>query len=425
MPFDFDPLSLDFPALTLQCLKPPPTLFSSTQHPTPTSWSVQSPGQREYSALQSYFDEEFRVWKIACVTATTSAVEEITYPPNDGPYRDVRETVRKAEKTAEDLEKQVSEHLESAYTVWSSLPAPRRDELWVLELARGVGRKHTETEKLKDQQHKLSQENVHLKQQIDQLNRLQQPREFKMLSPTMVPLERDLVRYAYEQGVRGGKSIGFRIDDRHADLGTVVTKSIERWKDVITSTRVSSTGMGAQRSLDEAREPQERVNSNGSSQSQTPSHAQTPQPQRPVPKRLSTTSTTGQASEHTATSTTTTAPPSIEEMSDQDADAEMEDDDSFAIMNPSPTKPPSQPPLQQQATLDVPRVRAPLQQQAQQQQRGGYLLPNGAGSPVGRAAINLSRSMPNMNMALQGNSMHGAEMGMAMQGVRGDSMYMD
>lgn len=427
MPFDFDPLSLDFPALTLQCLKPPPTLFSSTQHPTSTSWSVQRPGQREYGALQAYFEEEFRAWKIACVTATTTAMEEMTYPPSDGPYRDVRENVRKAEKNAEELEKQVSEHLQSAYTVWESLPSQRRDELWVLELARGVGRKHKEGEKLREQQHRLSQENVNLKQQIDQLNRLQQPREFKMLSPTMIPIERDLVRYAYEQGVKGGKSIGFEMDDRHTDLATVVTKSIERWKNVITSTRVSSGGMSAQKSLDQTNQPQERANSNGSSQSHEQNHSQTPQPQRPAPKRLSTASTTGPASEQTATSTTTTAPPSIEEMSDQDADAEMEDDDSFAIMNPSPAKAVApQPPMQQQASLEVPRTRGPIQQQQQQQQqRGGYLMPNGAGSPVGRAAINLSRSMPNMNMAMQGNPMHSADMGMAMQGVRGDPMYME
>lgn len=425
MPFDFDPLSLDFPALALQCLKPPPTLFSSTQHPTSTSWSVQSPGQREYGALQEYFEEEFRAWKIACATATTTTMEELTYPPTGGPLRDVRENVKRAEKQAENLEKQVKEHLQSAYTVWDSLPSQRRDELWVLELARGVGRKHKETEKLKAEQHKVSQENVNLKQQVDQLNRLQQPREFKMLSPTMIPIERELIRHAYEQGVKGGKSVGFDIEDRHADLGTLVTRSIERWKNVITSTRVSAGGMGAQKSLDQAGDSQEDGAGNAS---QSQNHAQTPQPaQRPQPKRLSTTSTNGLTSEQSA-SATTTAPPSIEEMSDQDADAEMEDDDSFAIMNPSPTKQLAPQPMQHQATLEVPRVRGSMQQQQQQQrsQDPRYMMPNGTASPSGRAAINLSRSMPNMNMAMQGNTaLHGTEMGMTMQGVRGDPMYME
>uniref|UniRef100_A0A8H7NEY0 Uncharacterized protein n=1 Tax=Bionectria ochroleuca TaxID=29856 RepID=A0A8H7NEY0_BIOOC len=182
MPFDFDPLSLDFPALTLQCLQPPPTLFSSTQHPTSTSWSVQCPGQREFEALKSFFEDEFQTWKISCVTANTDAMDELTYPTSNGPYRDKRDVVRKVEKSADHLEKQVNEHLESAYAVWESLPPQRQNELWILELARGVGRKHKEAEKMKEQQQKLQQENANLKSQIDQLNRLQQPREFK-LSP--------------------------------------------------------------------------------------------------------------------------------------------------------------------------------------------------------------------------------------------------
>lgn len=398
MPFDFDPLSLDFPALTLQCLHPPPTLFSSTQHPTSTSWSVQSPGRREFGALQAYFQEEFRVWKIACASATTAAFEELTYPPTGHPHRDARDAVKKAEKAAETLEKHVEEHLQSAYAVWETLPGPRQQELWILELARGVGRKHKETEKMKEQQHKLQQENANLKMQVDQLNRLQQPREFKLLSPATIPIERDLVSYAYEQGVKGGKSVGFDMEDRHEDLGTVVTKSIERWKSVITSTRATSGGMGAQRSLDQAQAPRQQP-----------------------PKRLSTASTNGPASEQTATSASNTGPPSIEEMSDQDADAEMEDDDGFAIMNASPVKPAH--PMQQQATLDVPRTRGLVQQQAAAQDLR-FMMQNGAGSPVGRSAMTMSRSMPNMNMAMQGNPMQGGDMGM-MQPVRGDPMYME
>ncbi|KAI8241040.1 hypothetical protein K4K57_012915 [Colletotrichum sp. SAR 10_99] len=241
MPFDFDPLALDFPALTLQCLASPPTLFSSTQHPTSTSWSVQSPGQREYDALRAFFQEEFSNWKIKCATATTAAVEELTYPPRDGPYRDAREAVKKAEKSAENLEKQVTEHLQSAFTVWNSLPVQRRNELWLLEMARSVGRKQTEISKMKDAQHKLEQENAHLKSQIDQLNRLQQPREFKLFAPTMIPFDRHHMAHVLENGVSGiGRSVGLRLEDRHSDINEVVEKSIGRWKTVIASSRVAS-----------------------------------------------------------------------------------------------------------------------------------------------------------------------------------------
>ncbi|KAM0542452.1 hypothetical protein ACHAPJ_012762 [Fusarium lateritium] len=433
MPFDFDPLSLDFPALTLQCLKPPPTLFSSTQHPTSTSWSVQSPGHREFEALQAYFIEEFRAWKVTCASATTAVLDEFTYPPSTGNFRNARESVRKAEKTAEQLEAQVDEHLRSAYTVWESLPVQRRQELWILELARGVGRKHKEAEKMKEQQHRLKQENTNLKSQIDQLNKLQQPKEFKLAAPVTIPIERELLALSYEQAVKGGRTIGFSIEDSQVDLSSLVSRSIERWKGVIASTRANASGMNAQRPLDQSSQASGGSAVNGqppTPQIQTPSQPQfqiqqqqqSQQPQRPqLAKRPSTTSINGAPSEHATTSTSTTGPPSIAETSDQDADAEMEDDDSFAMVNASPVKP--QPPVQQQATLEVPRTRGPIQQQ--QQRATQFMMPNGTGSPVNRAAINMSRSMPNMNMAMQNGTMHAGDIAMAMQGVRGDPMYLE
>jgi hypothetical protein len=425
MPFDFDPLSLDFPALTLQCLKPPPTLFSSTQHPTSTSWSIQPPGQREFNALQVHFQEHFHKWKIACVTATTDAVEELTYPPN-GTYRDKREIVKKAEKSAESLERQVNEHLQSAYTVWEKLPPQRQNELWVLELARGVGRRYKESETLKEKHHKLEQENANLKSQIEQLNRLQQPREFKILTPTTIPFDKDFIANTYELGLKASPVVGFSIQDRHSDLSTVVTRSIERWKNVIISSRIATAGMGAQKSLDQSNGDQ---GLNGTSVPQSRSQSHTPQqqtqPHQP-PKRQSTASTNGLMSEHVTTSTNTTAPPSVEETSDQDADAEMEDDDSFAMMNTSPTKHPiPPPPMQQQATLEVPRTRAPMQHQRSIPDQH-FLMQNGTANSVNRAAaLSLSRSMPNINMAMQSNAMHAGDMGMALQGMQGDQMYME
>jgi hypothetical protein len=419
MPFDFDPLSLDFPALTLQCLQPPPTLYSSTQHPTSTSWSVQSPGKREFNALQAYFAEEFRAWKITCASATTATMEELTYPPSTGPYRDVREAVKKAEKLAESLEIQVGEHLQSSFSVWDGLPQQRRNELWILELARSVGRKQKETEKLKDDQHKLKQENANLKTQIEHLNRLQQPREFKLLSPTTIPLEQQLISHVLEQGVKVRGGVGLHLEDRHLDLNTIVAKSIERWKNVITSNRTASIGMNAQKSLEQAATP----SANCAPQSpQQQSRSQLPAP----PHRQSTTSTNGPLSEAAQSTTGASSDDSSDQDADADADgdvdadadadAEMEDDDSFAVMNTPITKP--MPPTQPQATLDVPRTRGPMQ-------RGGgavsYMMPNGTPN---RVAMNMSRSMPNMQAALQAG-MHPADLNLAMQSVRGDPMYMD
>jgi hypothetical protein len=332
--------------------------------------------------------------------------------------------IKKAEKQAEKLEIQVSEHLESAYTVWETLPMQRQHELWVLELARSVGRRQKEMETMKEQQHKLQQENANLKTQIDQLNRLQQPKEFKMLSPATIPFERDLVAFAYEQGVKGAKSIGLNMEDRHADLPTLVTRCIDRWKNVIVSNR-ATTGMTAQKPLSASQASSATsADSTQSKQSNTPLATPQAVQQPQLAKRQSTASTTGAASEQTS-SASTTGPPSIEETSDQDADAEMEDDDSFAMMNASPSKPLQQAPMQH-ATLDIPRTRGHMQQQHQQQatHENHFLMQNG-GSPVNTRAINMSRSMPNIPMTLPGNAMHTNEMAMAMQGVRGDAMYME
>ncbi|KEY66832.1 hypothetical protein S7711_05187 [Stachybotrys chartarum IBT 7711] len=455
MPFDFDPLSLDFPALTLQCLQPPPTLYSSTQHPTSTSWSVQAPAQREFRALQAYFQEQFRSWKLACASATTAAAEELTYPPKGGPLRDARDAVKQAEKSAENLEKQVEEHLMSAYAAWEAVPLERQNELWVLELARGVGRKHKETEKLKEQQHSLKQENSALKAQIDQLNRLQHPREFSIHPPTTIPVDRDLIAQTYGLCARVGKGVGMSLDDRHVDLGTAVSRSIERWKSVIISSRATANGLSAQKALDQpAPSAGAGGNVNGASQAQPSKQLPAAQPpqqskfqqqqqqqhaplQHPQPQqqqvhaqqlqqhastKSSAASTNGAMSEHTVSSAATTAPPSVEDTSDQDADAEMEDDDSFAIMNASPTKPMTVP-MQQQPTLDVPRTRAPVQHRPNPDPR--FMMQNGAGNAASRAAMAMSRSIPNMSLAMQNAAMHGAEMGMTMQGVRGDPMYLE
>lgn len=432
MPFDFDPLSLDFPALTLECLQPPPTLFSSTQHPTSTSWSVTSPGRREFEALRAYFQEQFKAWKVTCLSSATDVADDLTYPPSHGPVRDKREHVRKAEKSADHLEQQVNEHLQSAYVAWETLPAARQTEVWVLEMARSVGRKHKEIDKMKSRERELLHEVANVKQQVEQLNRLQQPKEFKMLQPRTFPMDQDALAHAFEQGVKGASLTGFSLDDKDLDLSNLVSKSIERWKTVVMSARASG-GMGAQRPLETNNE------SNGTgSRSQT----NTPQQQtqtNPPPKRRSTASTNGAMSEQPS-SANTTAPPSVEETSDQDADAEMEDDEGFAMMSHhhpshhhshqhhqpqhSPQKQQIPPPMQQQASLEVPRQRAPMQQQIPDQR---FMMQNGAGSPVNRqAAMNLSRSMPNINMAaMQGNGMHANDMSMALQGMRGDAMYME
>jgi hypothetical protein len=345
LPFDFEPLALDFPALTLQCLQAPPTLFSSTPHPTSTSWSIQPPGQKQYEALQMYFSDEFRKWRIACATATTISSEDLTYPPTETHYpRDMREGVKRAEKAAALLEKQLNEHLQSTYHVWEQLSSQRRSELWGLELARSVGRRQKELEKLKEVQYSTKQENANLKMQIEQLNRLQQPREFRIQAPATIPIEESFMNYLLSLGTSGVQGVGITMEERHVDLNTMVSRAIDRWKAVIVAGK--GPGMGGQKSLDQAMPTTASIIA--SPVTLPPQGASRMQPHAPqrslaVPAPLST------------GSSTTTAAPSAgdEENSDEDADAEM-DEDNFTSTVPAMAKVPAH----IQSQLEVSRTRS-------------------------------------------------------------------
>ncbi|KAI8628416.1 hypothetical protein F5Y19DRAFT_137695 [Xylariaceae sp. FL1651] len=400
LPFDFEPLALDFPALTLQCLQAPPTLFSSTPHPTSTSWSIQSPGQKQYEALQMYFRDEFHKWRVACATATTTSSEDLTYPPSETHFpRDMREGVKKAERAAALLEKQVNEHLQSTYHVWDQLSSQRRSELWGLELARSVGRRQKELEKLKETQHAIKQENANLKTQIEQLNRLQQPREFRIVPPATIPIEESLLNYLLGLGAKGVQGVGVTVEERHVDLNTMVSRAIDRWKAVIVSSR--SAGMSGQKSLDQVT-PTATPTSATSTTLPAPQRslgAQSQPPQKPLaaPVALST------------GSSTTTAAPSVanEDNSDQDADAEMDEEESFTPITPALGKPPAH----MQAQLEVPRTRG-HNQRAPSSTDGRFAVNgNNGGNNGGNRGLSVRRSMPNANaasaLATQGQSQHG------------------
>lgn len=252
MPFDFSPLSLDFPALCLQCLEPPPTLFSSTPHPTSTSWSIRPPGERQKEALSTYFQEEFRKWKALRAAATTAVMEELLCPPSQAAAQreNSAHVVQKAEQAADTLENQVTEHLESAFQVWEQLPAQRQQELWILQMARSISTKRKEVDTLKETQYSLRQETANLRAQIDQLNRQQQPREFRIVPPMTMKVDEKMVELWTESETSGRR----RTDDHRSDLNAVVSGAIERWKSVILTARAAS-GMITQRPLDESSVP--------------------------------------------------------------------------------------------------------------------------------------------------------------------------
>ncbi|KAK4105269.1 hypothetical protein N658DRAFT_440231 [Parathielavia hyrcaniae] len=293
MPFDFDPFSLDFPALTLQCLEPPPTLFASTQHPTPTSWSILPPGRSQLEALHVFFQKEFKGWKVACAAATTVVTDELTYPPAPSTSagsatKKAQAQIRKAEQVATKMEKHVYDHLEATYAIWGALAQEQREQLWRLELARGVGRKQKQVDRLREGQHLLRQENTNLKMQLEQLTSLRQPQDFKIALPSTIFVDEKLMARVVEEGLEHRKElVGLNITSRDADLSTLVSSAIDRWKHVVVETRSASGGLGAQRPLDTCStgEPSPESSTGGAcltnQQQPAPSYHQPPRPQYP------------------------------------------------------------------------------------------------------------------------------------------------
>lgn len=252
MPFDFNPLSMDFPALCLQCLESPPTLFSSTPHSTATSWSISPPGEKQNEALRTYFKEEFRKWKTICSSAISAQSDEL--PSSQTQTGSQQERIfdfmpHKTVESARKLESQVEEHLEDSFNVWEQLSQQRRQELWALEMARTIGKRQQEVVNLKSVQYALKQENANMRTQIDNLNKQQQPREFKIVPPMTLRLDERTAELWNEPGSSSRQSNGTNHEDRQ-DLNAMVSGAIERWKNVIATSRAANA-VKAQRSLEQ------------------------------------------------------------------------------------------------------------------------------------------------------------------------------
>ncbi len=240
-------MSIDFPALTLHCLPPPPTLYSSTPVGTPTSWSIQPPDDTQYQALREHFSTVFHNWRIACAIATTAPKDDLSYPPPPANFDDASDVAQRAEAEATELEAKISEHLHRVFAQWNSLPQAKRSEIWVLELARSVGRKSEEVKTLKREKEYSIQEKADLKHQVDELSRLQYPKEFKVLAPSTIPIDGQLMNELGERGVQNN-GIGFILMDRNIHIDAVVERAIGRWKDVVKEAR-GGGGLAGQRSL--------------------------------------------------------------------------------------------------------------------------------------------------------------------------------
>jgi hypothetical protein len=97
---------------------------------------------------------------------------------------------------------------------------------------------------------RLSQENAHLKAQIEQLSRCQNPREFAISAPATIELSKRTAVELANMGLKG-QSIGWKPDDLQEDgesLQKRVDIAVSRWKQVVKAAR-GSGGLAVQRSF--------------------------------------------------------------------------------------------------------------------------------------------------------------------------------
>ncbi|EPE02994.1 hypothetical protein F503_08871 [Ophiostoma piceae UAMH 11346] len=248
-PFDFDPLTMNFPALTLQCLPSMPTLFASTPLPTSSSWSTSPPGEGQFESLKLHFESQFQKFKSKSVAQAEALHARQGLPQaSSSSLTDARQAIEMAQRNVDDSELAANKHLEAAYSSWNKLSPERKTELWVLELARGLATKQNDNERLAAAKSSLMQEITSLKSQIEQINRQQHPQEFRMNAPAHLPMSESILVEMQDAALAHGSST-FGLHDKHIDSETYVASAIKRWKSVVASDRASSSGMSAQRPL--------------------------------------------------------------------------------------------------------------------------------------------------------------------------------
>jgi hypothetical protein len=191
-----------------------------------------------------------------------------------------------------------------------------RAELWTLELARSIGRKSEEIDKLKKEREYSQQEISHLKLQVDELSRLQHPREFRLSRPETLPIDSRMVSAMVENTYLMEKNVGWSMMDRNIHIDAAVERVIGRWKGAVKEARIGRPGSAGRLSgqLSLSGEPLRAQNQTGLDQNLTHSGANKGRVQM------------------------SNGPDAMgsDPDADADADADMEEDDNFVEMAEAP-----------------------------------------------------------------------------------------
>ncbi|KZF22523.1 hypothetical protein L228DRAFT_282633 [Xylona heveae TC161] len=235
-PFDYDPLTLTFPALCLKCLFAPSTLFSTQPFATGGSWSIDPPGQPQLESLRIYFHDQFHQWRLR--RGSRDSARDGHGAPNghQGNNTNGQDSNQGPKQQGQEEEDKIIRHLMEAYSHWKAMADKQKEDSWRLEVLRAYAR---ELERRKESELKvdaLQQQVEHLRSQVDRLTSRHEPREFLTCPPATFALTKTVAKEL--DAVSGPELCDCDYDRLFA-----------KWKAIVQQNRQSSNGLLSQQPL--------------------------------------------------------------------------------------------------------------------------------------------------------------------------------
>ncbi|KAF2398890.1 hypothetical protein EJ06DRAFT_94072 [Trichodelitschia bisporula] len=213
--FDFNPFTLNFPALCLHILPPPTTLFSPSPFSTDDSWPVTLPGEQQYAAIHRAVQERMQA------ANRQNAVNPL---PPDYEYQ------------------RLTTHIDDSFRHWQNLPESRQQEVWVLEILRLYAGAKDAHKQAQDTITALRSEIAQLQKRLEESHgawngaadgHVLAPSAYSQISP--LRLSNELVTELVKQD----------LDIQYSSIDRLMDK----WRTVVRDERNASNGLGRQRPL--------------------------------------------------------------------------------------------------------------------------------------------------------------------------------
>lgn len=210
----------------LRCLPTPATLFSTQPFPTASSWSLDPPAQAQFEALVHHLRTVYKNWAadVAAAVQSRKTSSSTASDPDTGMVNGFDHPSSVAEEEAE----KIIRHTTDAFDHYKSLSDKVKAETWRLELQRAYSRERQLHADTKDRYEQAKQEIEQLRVQVERLSNCQQPREFTLYPPSMIPLGGAVLRQLTTSASDGSTSSA-----TDWDYDRLLTK----WKGVVLGSR--------------------------------------------------------------------------------------------------------------------------------------------------------------------------------------------